>query len=193
MKKVLNSVTIIFAIVASANGLAQETCSVPAKSDGGFKFGVKAGINLSNVYDEEGNKNAEENYKNGKKVGSWKIFYQNGKVSKEVNYKDDQLNGPYKEFFDSGTRKIEGVMVNGEFDGKVTIYHPNGKIWQTGTYTSGLKEGRWKLFKEDETLEKEEIYHKGDLKSPVVEQTHKGRAKEQSVLQTNPYLCPQIF
>lgn len=61
MKKILSTVTIIFAILASANGLAQESSKSIADSRSDFKFGVKAGVNLSNVYDEEGNDFVAEN------------------------------------------------------------------------------------------------------------------------------------
>lgn len=61
MKKILIPITIIFINLVSSNGLAQETSKPSADSNESFKFGVKAGMNLSNVYDEEGDNFVAEN------------------------------------------------------------------------------------------------------------------------------------
>ncbi|MDR6968581.1 hypothetical protein J2X31_002604 [Flavobacterium arsenatis] len=55
MKKILRSGLLLFAMAVSSTGFAQDgTSNVSGDTRENFKFGVKAGINLSNVYDEEG-------------------------------------------------------------------------------------------------------------------------------------------
>jgi len=55
MKKILRSTALLFAMAVSTTGFAQDGTSTSSSTDTreNFKFGVKAGINLSNVYDEE--------------------------------------------------------------------------------------------------------------------------------------------
>lgn len=55
MKKILRSVALLFAMAMTTTGFAQDgTSTTSTDTRENFKFGVKAGINLSNVYDEEG-------------------------------------------------------------------------------------------------------------------------------------------
>lgn len=61
MKNILSSITIIFTILASINGLAQENSKNSTDTRENFRFGVKAGINVANVYDEEGGDFVAEN------------------------------------------------------------------------------------------------------------------------------------
>lgn len=61
MKKILCSVSVILAILATTNGFAQTTTKTASDSRESFKFGFKAGINLSNVYDEDANDFVAEN------------------------------------------------------------------------------------------------------------------------------------
>lgn len=55
MKKILRSALLLFAMAVSTTVFAQDdTTSSSTDTRENFKFGVKAGINLSNVYDEKG-------------------------------------------------------------------------------------------------------------------------------------------
>lgn len=56
MKKILRSSLLLFAMAVSTTSFAQDGTSTSSSTDTreDLKFGVKAGINLSNVYDEEG-------------------------------------------------------------------------------------------------------------------------------------------
>ena len=54
MKKIFRTSALLFAMAASTTGFAQNgTTSSSTDTRENFKFGVKAGINLANVYDEE--------------------------------------------------------------------------------------------------------------------------------------------
>ena len=98
-----------------------------------------------------------------------KFIIKMEKASRITLYQGDKKNGPYKEFFESGSPKIEAIMIDDEFDGIVKIYNPNGQVWQSGTYIKGLKEGSWMINKDDGTLEKEEIYKSGILTNPTAD------------------------
>lgn len=65
MKKILRTSALLFAMAFSTTGFAQDgTSTTSTDTRENFKFGVKAGINLSNVYDDEG-----EDYVADGKVG----------------------------------------------------------------------------------------------------------------------------
>lgn len=61
MKKIVGSMTLLFAMAVSTTSFAQDDVTVSTDTREDLKFGVKAGINLSNVYDEEGNDFVAEN------------------------------------------------------------------------------------------------------------------------------------
>lgn len=55
MKKVSKKVALLVGLLVSSIGFAQETTSfTPTDSRNELRFGLKAGVNYSNVYDEEG-------------------------------------------------------------------------------------------------------------------------------------------
>lgn len=54
MKTISNSLTLFFVIIATISGYAQSTVmTTDTRND--FKLGIKAGVNISNVYDEHNN------------------------------------------------------------------------------------------------------------------------------------------
>lgn len=55
MKKIIRTSILLFAMAVTTTGFAQDgTTTSSTDTRENFKFGVKAGINFSNVYDEEG-------------------------------------------------------------------------------------------------------------------------------------------
>lgn len=54
MKNIVSSLTAIAAILITTSGFAQNEPVTTSDTRSDFKFGFKAGINISNVYDEEG-------------------------------------------------------------------------------------------------------------------------------------------
>ena len=64
-------------------------------------------------------------FKNGKKNGTWVIYYDNGQLLTKSTYKDGKLDGP------------------------VVQYSPNGKVVSTGTFKDGRMDGGWQYYNED--------------------------------------------
>ena len=81
-------------------------------------------------YHNNGAKWTEGDYQDGKKVGIWKVWYDNGKLGQE--YHAD--NGPFKSWFQSGKVESEGQFKNGQRDGEWTFYHPNGQLYKQVIY-----------------------------------------------------------
>ena len=56
-----------------------------------------------NENDDDGPLKEEGMYKDDKKDGYWRIYYDNGKLKLEATYKDGMLNGFYKSYLEDGT------------------------------------------------------------------------------------------
>jgi antitoxin component YwqK of YwqJK toxin-antitoxin module len=78
----------------------------------------------------------EGEFKNNKKHGDWKVWYQNGNVWSE---------GSYKEGLDEGDR---------------TGYYEDGKVHFKGQYSKGKMTGTWSFYDESGKLVKEIDYDK---------------------------------
>mgnify|MGYP001345757765 CR=1 FL=1 len=54
---------------------------------------------------DNGQKEAEENYKDGKRDGLWTEWYENGQKKLEDNYKDGEWHGLCTEWYDNGQKE----------------------------------------------------------------------------------------
>jgi len=103
------------------------------------------GVALSNYSSSKGGQlEMEHHYKDGKKDGWCKRYYQKSQLRWEGNYKAGVL-GNRKSYFKNGKIKQEiEVISEGEYNKK--IYHLNGQMRSDGNYKEG--KGKWKLWKE---------------------------------------------
>jgi len=106
------------------------------------------------TYYDNGQKESEFNYKNGKPDGRFTYWYENGNKSDERNYKNGKLNGEWNEWYKNGRKKIER-------------YWSFNEVTQTTEwYETGKKKVDHVLFKrktwwhENGNLKKEENYKK---------------------------------
>lgn len=150
---------------------------------------------------------AEGNYVEKQKQGTWKYYNEKGKRITEVEYKDNKKHGQEKLYDDDGkdliqvTSYVAGVR-NGQFykslqtygyytavykddilNGEYREYFPNKKIRIKGDYIQGKKEGLWSIYHSDGKIAQEFTYKNDDLVDDVlVFSTSKG---EQRVKQTD--------
>ena len=67
---------------------------------------------------KEWNENGEEVYwKDGKREGLWKRYYENGQLSSEVNFKDGKRAGLWKEYDENGQLNEEVNFKYGKREG----------------------------------------------------------------------------
>jgi antitoxin component YwqK of YwqJK toxin-antitoxin module len=96
------------------------------------------------VYNSYGYIVAEGKYtKDGKKMGSWKYYYDNGIISSEINYKDDELEGKYTLYHENGAIKEMGVYKKGKVDGEVKSFNVAGAPSSTSIFKNGVVEGEY--------------------------------------------------
>lgn len=94
------------------------------------------------IYDSEGNKSFELNYKNGQLDGmltSWRYINDLHTKIFEQTYKNGKLNG-ISSFFSStqlGMKNVEINYLNGNKDGRLTRWHGNGQILEESVWKEG--------------------------------------------------------
>lgn len=89
---------------------------------------------------------SEGAYKNGKKVGLWKYFYQTGELMVMLEHLEDGITSNLKMFDITGYKMAEGLYVNGKREGKWYYYGTDSTIIGEEFYKNGLKEGLEKYF-----------------------------------------------
>jgi antitoxin component YwqK of YwqJK toxin-antitoxin module len=107
-----------------------------ADHEGEYKDGKKVG--LWKYYYENGQLGKEEEYKDGKKVGLHKTYYKNGQLSCEIEHKDDKAK--HKKYHENGQLKEEKKYKNGKLAGLLKIYHENGKLKVEASFTNGVQD-----------------------------------------------------
>ena len=95
---------------------------------------------------QNGQKQFERNYKDGKFDGLWTEWYWNGQKNFERNYKDGNLHGLSTLWWKTGLKKREVNWKDGERDGFQTKWYENGQKWSEELYKDGKQIGDTKLF-----------------------------------------------
>jgi len=155
------------------------------------------GVALSNYSSSKGGQLANENhYKDGKKDGLCKQYYQKSQLKWEGNYKAGVL-GNRKSYFKNGKTEKE-IEVISEVEYNEKIYYPNDQMRSEGNYKEG--KGKWKLWKvhgilktwqKDGKIKSEGNYINGKMDG-VHKQWHNGelrreRIYKEDVMITNVY------
>ena len=63
---------------------------------------------------DNGQKEQEGRYKDGRLTGKWTIWYESGQKESEANYKNGKLDGKQTQWFENGQIDIEGTFKEGE-------------------------------------------------------------------------------
>lgn len=104
-----------------------------------------------------------ENYKLGKRNGTWKTFSSHdGVLLEEENYLDDKLNGVHKTYYTDGTISLEENYLDGKQNGLCTAYYPKKQVSSSGEYLKGYRIGEWNFYDVN-----------GKMRSTVVYENHK--------------------
>jgi len=104
---------------------------------------------------------SEEEWREGRKHGSWTSWYENGKTSYLASWQQGQLNGPAQAWHDNGSRSAEYSFAKGEKHGiEVNWFREGGEQYRMDEFVAGRKNGietRWypNGNKQDETHWKE--------------------------------------
>jgi len=129
----------------------------------------------------------------GEKDGKSTTYHENGQIKEEGNNKDGSIdsveepepinietlnnrdgifytkdtNEPYTgaifRLFESGEKRGEGYLKDGNPDGKSTRYLENGQINLEASWKDGEKDGKWTSYNRDGSIKKVEEYKNGKL------------------------------
>ena len=118
-------------------------------------------------------------YKDDKKNGKWKEYYENGNPKMQCNYVAGEPNGYTKLYYESGFLREEGVWRNYRWVGMYKMYYESGQLQyffhfnkegvriqgQIYFYENGtvMIEGQWENGQENGKLT--EYYDNGDIKT----------------------------
>ena len=86
-----------------------------------------------------GQKEKEENYKNGKKHGKYFLWSENGQKLMEGTFKNGKGNGKAFVWYMNGQKKMEIKIKDGEIHGKLLMWHENGQKAAKEYYKNGEK------------------------------------------------------
>ena len=144
-------------------------------SDG---FGVQDGP--FKIYYENGQVQAEANYKNGLLHGPSKKYYKNGQLEGEGAYKNGELDGPYRTYYASGQLKSEGANKGGKAEGPSKAYYESGQLSSSGVCKNGHLDGIAKAYYENGQTQEETYYKNGKLEGQQKEYYDNGNLKSES-------------
>ena len=95
---------------------------------------------LHKYWYENGQKSAEENWKDGNKNGKLTTWYENGQIESESYFKDHNEDGKWTNWYENGQIHSEGYSKDGQWDGKHTYWYENGQKEAETIYKNGARE-----------------------------------------------------
>jgi antitoxin component YwqK of YwqJK toxin-antitoxin module len=97
-----------------------------------------------NCVDDRGPLKGEGEYKDGKRTGPWKFYYESGKLEQIGSYISGKPDGAWKWYYQNGNIWREEVYKNGKENDYSKEYSDSNTVISEGKYSAGLKEGHWK-------------------------------------------------
>ncbi len=96
---------------------------------------VKNGIFI--VYNDNGGKMIEGNYRDGVQEGTWTMWYENGQRSAIDHYRNGLQDGMHISWYANGQEALEGNYRAGKREGVWTRWDPSGLTHKQEVYRDG--------------------------------------------------------
>ena len=77
------------------------------------------------------------------------VWYENGKKEQENKYKDGKRHGLTTWWYENGQKKLETENKDGKFHGLLVEWHENGQKSNQGNYKHGKSDGLWMAWHEN--------------------------------------------
>lgn len=132
----------------------------------GYYLGEKKAGRWS--YFSENRKISEEEYTDGLKSGTSRVFYPSGELLEESEWTNGTRNGRYRAFYISGKPFLECMYEDDRRNGFCVTFFPSGSMEVDAYYTDDLPDGEWKYYTEKEELRYVLQYSAGVLLNPEV-------------------------
>jgi antitoxin component YwqK of YwqJK toxin-antitoxin module len=92
-----------------------------------LKFSITPYTGKGFKFYDNGQKEGEANFKDGKQDGLMVSWHENGQKKLEGNYKDGKFDGPAVTWHENGQKKTEVNFKDGKPDGLTVSWHENGQ------------------------------------------------------------------
>ncbi len=166
---------LILSLFISSLVFAQNTTSPEGRKVGPW---VITGAESSKPGYADDAKVEEGTYENGRKVGSWKMYFPSGKIKSEITYINGRPKGPYKTYYENGNVEEQGNWALNKQTGSFKRYHENGQVSQQFTFNeSGKRDGVQKYFHENGQLMIEGSWNGGKEDGEIKEYFEDGSVK----------------
>jgi antitoxin component YwqK of YwqJK toxin-antitoxin module len=141
-----------------------------------FNNGLKDGISLQ--FDRRGKLIQFDQYSNGGLHGV-SYDYGQGSVSPqtEINYKNGKKNGPLRQYYDNGKIQEDAYYIDDKKDGVSRWYGKNGNLVAEYNYRNGGLDGIQKTFFDNDTIQTLSTYINNQQTGDYKEFYRNGKAK----------------
>ena len=112
---------------------------------------------------ENGNKEFEEHFKNGKRDGKWNRWYASGQMDTDWSHRDDKPSGKWTSWHENGQKSSEQLFIGGVREGLYTTWYSNGQKRSEERFLYGKLDGDSTVWDENGQVTKEAIYEDGEL------------------------------
>jgi antitoxin component YwqK of YwqJK toxin-antitoxin module len=137
--------------------------------EGTYKDGKKDGKWI--IWDENGQKNKEGMFKNGKEDGLHISWYENGIKEEQRTYNEGKKHGLWTKWNELGKRREEIIYKEGVKHGLSTMWFNNGKLKSEVSYDNDIKNGKYKKWNENGEVTTDERYNNGEIDCSYLSKT----------------------
>ena len=118
----------------------------------------RGGLDYTSYY-QNGIKSTEGAYNKVGKDGEWKYYRYNGSLKKTTNYKDGKRVGTYKKFFPNGELEVKyDFNEEGISDGYYQNYYRSNNLYRQGYLKENERDGPWETYHKNGNLKSSNFY-----------------------------------
>ena len=110
---------------------------------------------------ESGRVRSAGKYEHDVKVGVWTHWYENGQKQGEMDWVDGKPEGVVAEWYENGQLKNAGTWENGGRHGLSTWWYANGVKQKEVTYLNGEPDGVWTYWDSTGAVAKRQFWDRG--------------------------------
>ncbi len=111
---------------------------------------------------EDGSKQSEVAWKNGKRHGLFQAWYRTGDIMTRQNYENGKPQGKHRQWYEKEVPMNIKQYDKGKLNGPFLEYWPNGQLRKRSVYDYGVVTDTTTHYNDDGRLVKENIYHNSD-------------------------------
>ena len=104
---------------------------------------------------------SKSEYEDGKETGLWLSYYQDGQLKGKLNFEAGKLDGPWESYYENGQLKEKGRYKEDRLNGLYEGYYPNGQLSSKSGMVKGERDGFHEAYKNNGELIFKRCYKEG--------------------------------